>query len=161
MKPAYFGILCILAAGISIWAGLRAVRTDDDFVGIYAAAQLAGTGHLFDVDRITRLEANYQPKPHSLPFLRLPVYALVWKPLTWLSFSVARLFWALLNLGAMIAGVLLWPGGSKWAKAFVLCSYPFVFNLILGQDTAIYLLFAILGCRLLEKNHDWAAGCLI
>lgn len=161
MKPAYLGILCILTFGISIWAGLRAVRTDDDFVGIYAAAKLAGTGHLFDVARITQIEANYQPVPHSLPFLRLPIYALVWKPLTWLSFPMARLFWALLNLAAMIAGVLLWPAGSKWAKAFVICSYPFVYNLILGQDTAIYLLFAILGCRLLEKNHGWAAGWLI
>lgn len=161
MKPAYLGILCVLAAGISIWAGLRAVRTDDDFVGIYAAAQLAGTGHLFDVDRISRLEANYQPHPHALPFLRLPIYALIWKPLTWLPFRIARLFWALLNLAAMVACVLLWPRGDKWAKAFVLCSYPFVYNLILGQDTAIYLLFAILGCRLLEKNQDWSAGFLI
>jgi hypothetical protein len=161
MKPAYLGILCMLAAGISIWAGLRAVRTDDDFVGIYAAAQLAGTGHLFDVDRITRLEASYQPVPHALPFLRLPIYAFVCKPLTWLSFPMARSFWALLNLAAMVACVFLWPGGSKWAKAFVLCSYPFVYNLILGQDTAIYLLFAILGCRLLEKKRNRAAGLLI
>jgi hypothetical protein len=161
MKPAYLGVLCILAAGISIWAGLRAVGTDDDFVGIYAAARLAGTGHLFDVDRITSLEANYQPKPHSLPFLRLPIYALAWKPLTWLSYPMARSFWGLLNLAAMVAGVLLWPGGGKWAKALVLCSYPFVYNLILGQDTAIFLLFAILGCRLMEKNRNWAAGGLI
>jgi hypothetical protein len=161
MKPAYLGILCVLAAGISIWAGLRAVRTDDDFVGIYAAAQLAGTGHLFDVDRITRLEANYQPVPHSLPFLRLPIYAFVCKPLTWFPYPMARLFWALLNLAAMVAGVLLWPASSKWAKAFVLCSYPFVYNLILGQDTGIFLLFAIVSCRLLEKNRNWAAGFLL
>ncbi|HEV3333642.1 MAG TPA: glycosyltransferase family 87 protein [Bryobacteraceae bacterium] len=161
MKPAYLGILCLLVASISIWASLRAVRTDDDFVGIYAAAQLAGTGHLFDVDRITRIEANYQPKPHPLPFLRLPVYALIWKPLTWLPYSVARLFWGLLNMAAMFAGVMLWPGGSKWARAFVLCSYPFVYNLVLGQDTGIFLLLAIVACRLLEKNYDWAAGLLI
>jgi Glycosyltransferase family 87 len=161
MKPAYVLLLCTLTAVVSIWAGLRAVRTDDDFVGIYAAAQLAGTGHLFEVDTIRQIEAEYQPKPHPLPFLRLPIYAFFWKPLTWLPFSVARVLWALLNLAAMIAGALLWPYGGKWAKAFVLCSYPYVDNLILGQDTALFLLFAILACRLFHRNHDWAAGILI
>ncbi|HUI77854.1 MAG TPA: glycosyltransferase 87 family protein [Bryobacteraceae bacterium] len=161
MKPAHLVILCALAASISIWASLRAVRSDDDFVGIYAAAQLAGTGHLFEVDRITHIETHYQPEPHPLPFLRLPIYAFMWKPLTWLPFSAARLLWALLNLSAMIAGVLLWPYGSKWAKAFVVCSYPFVDNLILGQDTAIFVLFAIVACRLLDKQRDRAAGCLL
>ena len=161
MKPAYFGMLCLLSLSISIWAGRRAVTTDDDFAGIYAAAQLAGTGHLFDVDRISRLEANHQPKPHALPFLRLPFYALVWKPLTWLPYGAARWTWAVLNVAAMLACLWLWPCGSRWAKAFVLCSYPFVYNLILGQDTAIFLLFAIGGCRLLQKKRDWAAGGLL
>jgi len=146
---------------VSLWGSLRAVKDANDYVGIYAAAKLAGSGHLFDFGLIRRVEAPYQREPHPLPFIRLPIYALVWKPLTWFPFQTGRLLWMLLNLAAMIAAALLWPTRSLWAKAFVLCSYPFVYNLVLGQDTAFFLFFAVVACRLLEKGRDRVAGLLI
>lgn len=161
MKRIQLGILCLVAGIVSLWGSFRAVGNDDDFVGFYAAGKLAGSGHLFDVGQIARVEAAYQRRPHPLPFIRIPIYALLWKPLTWFPFQAARVLWMLLNLAAMIAATLLWPTRNQWAKAFVLCSYPFLYNLILGQDTALYLLFAVVACRLLEKGRDGVAGLLI
>ena len=161
MKPYGLAILLFLCAALSVWASLRTVERDDDFAGIYGAAKLAGSGQLFDAERIRIAEAPYQKAPSVLIWLRLPIYAYIWKPLTLLPYPAARWIWTLLQAAALAAAVWLWPASSHWQKAFVLVSYPFAYNLTLGQDTGLVLLCAVAGCRMLEQGRDRLAGLLL
>src|SRR5215472_10145201 len=59
---------------------------DNDFIGAYAGAQLAGTGHLYDAEAARRIEAPLSEVPRFLPWVRIPIYATMLSPLRFLSY---------------------------------------------------------------------------
>lgn len=70
---------CLIGVCVSVWMAFN-TGGGGDFNEFYAASKLAGTGHIYDWSRIQKLELRNGAKP--IPFERLPVYAVLLKPLT-------------------------------------------------------------------------------
>jgi hypothetical protein len=137
--------------------GFSLFERGSDFNQFYSASKLAGTGHLYDFDRIRELELRNGP--HPIPFGRLPVYAVLLKPLTVLTYSYARAVWLLVNLAALIGFATLWPVRRRQDAIMMLCwSCPAAILLSTGQDTGLFLFIVAVGLRLLQSERDFAAG---
>lgn len=147
-----FGVM-IYAFIESYWTGNRGA----DFNQFYSAARLAGTGRLYDWDALQQLERrNYSS---MVPYIRVPLYAYLFKPIAWLPWQQARVVWWLVNALAIASLPWLWPFPSRWMSAAVLCwSLPVWALLNWGQDTALFLWMASAGAKLMEKNRPFVAG---
>jgi hypothetical protein len=127
-----------------------------DFNQFYAAGQLAGTGHLYDWDRLRQLESAHGP---PIPSGRLPVVSWVTRPLTWLPYRTARFVWLIAGILAVALAALLWPGVNRPLMFVALAwSQPLGFLLTLGQDTPFWLLFFAAGLYGLRRSKPVAAG---
>jgi hypothetical protein len=129
----------------------------DDFVEFYAAGRLAGTGNLYNPGALRGVEEQYRPGLFSAPFLRLPFYAWALKPLAGLDYRVARGIWFLLGVFAAGMVVAIWPRGG-FADRLVVASWflPVAYAIVSGQDVLLFLLFAALGARYLERRPSLA-----
>jgi len=150
-------VTCLLGACVCLLIGSTVFERGTDFNQFYSAAQLAGSGHLYDFDRLQQLELRNGP--HPIPFGRLPVYALLLKPLTILPYDYARWVWLLANLAALAGFAILWPVRPRQDAIMMLCwSCPAAILLSTGQDTGLLLFFVTVGLRLLQSKRDLAAG---
>jgi len=131
-----------------------------DFSEFYAAGKLAGSGQLYDWARVREIEHRFGVV--EIPFGRLPFYAVVFKPLAAMPYQWARTIWLLLNAAALLAFARLWPVERRDHLALSVCwCLPAAMLLSTGQDTAMFLLFATLGLRLIEANREFAAGLVL
>lgn len=144
-----------------LWQVSDPIRTArNDFIPLYVAAKLAGTGDLYDAHAyyafmIHRFEALHE----SLRFTRLPFYAALLWPISFLPYETAYGVWWLLRLAALAAFVALWriPSRSD-ALLFTVLSLPVFASLAAGQDTILLLLFIALTFRSWEKGKLFSAG---
>jgi hypothetical protein len=137
--------------------GFSLFERGSDFNQFYSASKLAGTGHLYDWDRLQELELRNGA--HPIPFGRLPVYAVLMKPFTLLPYNYARTAWLLVNLAALAGFAALWPVRRRRDAVMMLCwSCPAAILLSTGQDTGLFLFFVAVGLRLLQSNRNFAAG---
>ena len=140
--------------------GFGLIESGSDFNQFYSAAKLAGTGHLYDFERIAELEL--QSGRHAIPFGRIPVYAVLLKPLTVLTYNYARAAWMIINLSALIGFATFWPVRRRRDVVTMVCwSCPAAVLLATGQDTALFLFFVTAGLRLLQSRRDFAAGLIL
>jgi len=131
-----------------------------DFSQFYAAGSLAGTGHVYDWDVIQVLELQHAGT--AVPFLRLPFFAAVLKPLSLLPYSAARTLFLLLELAAAAGSVALWPvARGSWRWTALCWSAPAAICLAFGQDTILFLFVVSLGFWLLFRGHDFWAGVVL
>jgi hypothetical protein len=159
IMDAVWRVTCLMGAAVCLWMGFSLFERGTDFNQFYAAAQLAGSGHLYDFESIQALELQHSN--HPIPFGRFPVYAVLMKPLTVFGYRYARGIWMLINLAAMAGFALLWPSGRRRDLCMMLCwSCPAAILLSTGQDTALFLFFVAAGLRLLQLKRDAAAGLI-
>jgi hypothetical protein len=150
-------IVCIVGIVLSTIAALRSGDFSHDFNQFSVAAQLVGSGHLYSFEHMQRAQSAYQDE--IIPFGRLPVYALLFKPLTCLPRAAARILWFVINAAALAGSLFLWPFRQpRYAFAAVCWSFPAAILLGHGQDTALFLLFATAGTRLLWSGQFFWAG---
>lgn len=150
-------VACLVGACACLGMGFSLHERGGDFTEFYAAARLAGSGQLYNWDRVRAIERLYGDI--VIPFGRLPFYAVMFKPLAALPHAWSRLAWLLLNGMALFAFAKLWPVERREQLAMSLCwCLPAAVLLSTGQDTALFLLFAALGFRLLQADRDLAAG---
>lgn len=159
LNGAVLRIACLIGAGACLWIGFSVPERGGDFNEFYSAAKLAGSGHLYDWDRIQKVEL--ENGAIVIPFGRLPVYAALMKPLAALPYPYARAVWLLANLAALIWFALLWPGRRSDAVTMLCWSCPAAILLSTGQDTGLFLLFVTLGLRLLQSKRSFAAGLVL
>ena len=166
---------CVIITGLLITSALTAWVNhryyglgfqSDDFVEYYAAGKLAGTGHLYEYPVIHDLETKYHPGTLTLPFLRLPLEAWMMKPLSFLSFTGARVSWFVISSIAAALCVLLWPSGTLATRAALAAWFlPFTNVVICGQDAVFFLLLSGIALRLfMLQREGWAGlaiGCCI
>jgi len=158
-RVVFWGVVpaCALLSLLLADALVRGDRSYD-FAAFYAAGQLAGTPELYSRSALAQAELAAHATTY-LPFLRPPTYALALKLLTFLPAETARLFWAVLNAAALLAGIQLWPGlsrASRWAA--LAAFFPTYYVLSIGQDTPLVLLFCALAARLMANRRDIAGG---
>jgi len=153
-------VTCLIGICVCLSISFGIIERGSDFNQFYSASKLAGTGHLYDWERLQALELS--TGPHAIPFGRLPVFGLLLKPLTALTYNYARIAWLIINAAALIGFAALWPLRRRQDVFMMLCwSCPAAILLSLGQDTGLFLFFVTAGLRLLQAKRDFAAGLVL
>jgi uncharacterized membrane protein len=152
----------------------RIQKADPDFTVFYTAGKILREGRgreLYEArtqDAVQReFATNTDIRQGPLPYIHPPFEALMFVPLTFLSYVEAFVLWNLLNLGMLAAiarllrpvllslnGILLW----EWLLA-LLAFFPVFANFLQGQDAILLLLIVVLGFGALERHADFVAGC--
>ena len=145
-----------------------------DFVVYYTAATILrdGLGHQLYVGHVQsevqkRFTGELPDRVGPLPYIHPPAEALIFVPLTRLSFRQAFITWDLLNLAILfgVAWLLRTDVGALRLIApweFVLGSlafFPVFESMLQGQDSILQLLFCVLAWKALRKKADLLAGC--
>lgn len=130
-----------------------------DFLSFYAGAKLLGTDELYDPAAASRIQlTDAQAVSDRLPFIRLPFFALLLWPLGQLPYLTAYWIWLLLNFGALVLALNLWPAateGRRWPACACLSVY---WSLAAAQDHAFLLLWITLAIRLAGAGRLRLAG---
>jgi hypothetical protein len=167
------GMLCMHGLFfIDLWPRIK--RGSPDFVVYYTAATILrnGLGHELYVLHVQsevqkRFTGELPSQPGPLPYIHPPPEALIFVPLTRLSFLHAYLLWGLLNIAILFGVAWLLRSDVSWLRLispweFVLGSlafFPVFESLLQGQDSILQLLFCVLAWRALNKRADLLAGC--
>jgi hypothetical protein len=154
----------------------RMSRGYADFSNFYTAGKIvrAGLGNrLYDLALQTKVQAQFSEASalngRALPYMRPPFEALLFLPLSYLSFPLAYVIWVLFSItlvGATaaylrprISGLASIPWWLYYPAYFSF--YPIVYGFVLGQDSALtLLLFGLASVQLLE-GRDFRAGCFL
>lgn len=133
-----------------------------DFAAFYAGGWLAGTGQLYDAEKLQRVEtATTGRRSPAHGFLRPPFHALLFWPFATLPYETAEIVWAAVNFLALIGFVFLWPGLDARRRWIVACiSLPAAIGLANGQDSALLLLAVTIAATLHRSNRRFAAGII-
>ena len=165
-EPVYWWVLVFifslfLAAG-AYSEGKELLAGRNDFAPFYAAATLAGTPDIYDSDKNDEIIAReLGGSSASLRFNRMPFQAVLLSPLSWFSYRTAYAIYLVLQVGVVIAFMVLWRIPSRtYAVIFTLLSLPVFFSLMTGQDSLFLLLWIALAVRCQEKGKPFAAGVL-
>ncbi len=152
----------------------RIQRGYPDFTIFYSAATIVKnglSGRMYDADTQyqvqERFAGNIDSRRGPLPFNHPPFEALLFLPLTWLSYRYAFLVWEVLNVVALFGVSLILRHHLKALRAippweFVLCSlafFPVFATFLQGQDSVLLLLLFALGFNPLKIGADFRAGC--
>jgi len=154
----------------------RIARGDPDFTVYYTAGRILRLGeaqHLYDptTQRIVQRQftSDSDLRRGPLPYLHPPFEALLFLPLTFLSYPKAFVLWNLLNLGLLVLIALVMRSFLMYLRQvsvfdlilICLAFFPIFANFHQGQDAILLLLPVALGVRALNRNAEFVAGCWI
>jgi len=116
--------------------------------------------------RLRQGEPLYEPGP--MAYMNPPFFAWAIQPLTWMSYTLARLVWILITYGATVLSCTLLFGEkstghwrSFWLWASLLSVPAVVGNVVTGQNTALVLLGLALNYALQRNDRPvWAGAAL-
>jgi Glycosyltransferase family 87 len=151
--------LVVNAATFGPALGLTA-RGTTDFMGFYAGGKLALSDYLYDPARVIDTEATSEGRssPTRL-FMRLPCFALFYRPLAQLSYPAASALWEILCTLSIVAFAVLWPARRGWHTALACCwSLPMWMTVAEGQDIGFLLLWIAVAAVLVRRKRPLAAG---
>ena len=137
-----------------------------DFRTFYAAGELVrqAPSQLYDLRAQDALQ-NAVANPHqALPFYHPAYEALLFVPLSLLSYRGAYFVFLGLNLLALGACYLIAPLDGvleRWRAGVVFLFAPVLISLLFGQDSILFLLLLCVVWRLLRSDRDAAAGVVL
>jgi hypothetical protein len=161
--------------GFFLWSVRgRIARGNPDFTVYYTAGKMLREGRraqLYDpraqqaVQQEFATDSNLRRGP--LPYIHPPFEALLFLPLTYLSYPAAFGLWNLINLGVLFGVSLVLRRSLVSLRRFrlwelvlaCLAFFPVLANFHQGQDAILLLLLFVLGFSALSRNADFAAGC--
>jgi hypothetical protein len=130
----------------------------DDFRAFYRAAQLVGTGD--GVYSHPSSLPDESQRTWFLPYVRIPSYAVLLKPLTIFPYRAARIVWLSILVFAFCMAVWLFPGSRDKLAIALAFSLPVTYSGVLGQDIALVLLIVLGASRLASARRDFVAGMI-
>jgi hypothetical protein len=145
-----------------------------DFTIFYSAGLMVRQGlgrELYNDVEQSRVQKAFAPgveiRQGPLPYMHPPFEALVFAPLTFLSYPAAYAVWDLFNLGLLaLAPVLLRRsvpvlGCRPWVVWLLaeLAFFPVFMALLQGQDVILLFLLESLAFRALVRNSNFLSGC--
>jgi hypothetical protein len=154
----------------------RMSRGYADFSNFYGAGKIvqAGLGdRLYDLALQTKVQDQFSEASavnnRALPYMRPPFEALLFLPLSYLSFPLAYVIWVLFSVALVgataaflrprISGLAAIPWWLYYPAYFSF--YPIVYGFILGQDSPLMLLlFGLVAVQWL-RGRDFLAGCFL
>jgi hypothetical protein len=168
ITPLLFGFNLLTSIGFFP----HAMHGKADFRQIYAAAYMVRTGHAHELFTYEAQEAFQNrvvsPEPYALPFIRPASQALLFVPLTWVSYSVAYCVFIAINLSLLVLCFFLlrpWMQNlavnSRWKPLTIFLSFtPLAYGISQGQDTILLLALLTAALVFLRRDHIFLAGFL-
>lgn len=168
-----------LIVGVALFS-FPAQKSDDtrDFSEFYCAAQIVRQGlgrNLYDLG----IQTTFQSKVASVHafYLRPPFEALLFLPLTYVSYRAAYTLWTIIGVCLLIVVALLLNSHTKVRLAVsqyarVPCDFglllvvfltfaPATTCLLIGQDSTLILLIYTVAFLLLKRGSEFQAGCVL
>lgn len=163
LSPRACVLLCILGIVViaSVWrTNLIVLDGVHDFTGFLVGSKLLGSPYLYEVP--ANLAAQKALTGYTAPgviFVRLPFWAFVMKPFTWIDYRFALVTWKLLMIGALIAFPLCLPSIGRKYVALTLCwSLPLANAIAISNDSPLVLLFIALSLLAWRSGKPMLAG---
>jgi hypothetical protein len=163
-------LLLALAALLGLLSRrFASAQNGTDFPEFYAAAKMVGEGagrQLYDPAAQDRFQIRYAGRSGTY-FNHPPFEALLYWPLARWPLRGAYLVWCLLNAGFLtVVARLLAPEvfpHRDWRELLVLffLFVPVLLNFLQGQDSLLLLLLLSLALAALQREKEFAAGCLL
>jgi hypothetical protein len=157
-------VLALVLCGIMLRVYYLARLTHEDLCGsdfpiFYAGGQLVGTPQLYSAAAVRAIELREAgcSQPPAL-FVRLPYFAALMTPWTWLPFWVSFVLWRIATVAAAGIFIWLWPAPRHWSLLACAWSLPLAFAITIGQDSGLLLLWLALAVALLARGREFAAG---
>jgi len=165
LRRGLIALGCALGIALNCYLELpslsRVLPSDNDFMGFYAGAQLAGSRDLYSFEALLRAESRVSELPHFVPFVRWPVYAAAISPLRFFDYRPAYWIWQTISAAAVLLFVWFWPAPRKWMTAMACCwSLPLLNNFLVGQDVPVIMLALAVSMALFFRGRHFAAGCV-
>lgn len=164
-----FAALVMLMA-LAFWGATGLLRVshamNHDFLAFYVGGLLARQGHQQDLyDTTLQMRAQRQIAPDSealVPYIRPPVFAFVFAPLTLLPLKTAFAVWVAIQAAALVAAGW-WVARRFGSDGLVYLAFfqPVAIAIFNGQDSAVLLLVVILAYELLSRGKPFAAGAVL
>ena len=154
------GILFLLMLGYT--QRDRFVPGINDFVQLYAGAQLSGTPRLYEPEASKEIHKRVLGVViESVYYSRPPFYAFVLRPLGKLPYRAA--YWTFQGLSALALIGFLWIWAPRCRELLLFASLclPLLTNILTGQDLAFALLAAALSIEAMRRKLDFLAGVLL
>jgi len=160
--------LILFIIGIPIAVGGRA-----DFRQFYTAGYMVRSGHsaeIYDYGSTVKFQSQVvSPGDNALPFNHLAYEAVLFAPLSLVSFRIAYVVFFIVNLSLLSASiVMLRPYTPSlravWSKvpvAIVAGFLPVGLALLQGQDSLILLTLLVCSFTALQRDRDYAAGVFL
>ncbi len=140
----------------------RALRGQNDFLGLYSGAKLVGTADLFSDAAYHKLQtATANIWLPSVLYSRPPFYALLLKPLTGLPYRAAYSVFEGLNLAALAIFLLRFARRDLAVWALGGASIPVITAFVNGQDVLLVVLAAAASLAASRRGRPFLAGLLL
>ena len=165
-------LLAITLTGVCVYAIVLLVQPADttqrlllgrnDFIQLYAGAELMGTPELYSreaVERVQREQAGMQSE--YIYFLRLPFYAFFLRPLAYLPYRTAYFLFQGMSLLCFFWFLWKFVPDYRPLAAFASLSIPLYATLQNAQDTALVLFLLALSIILVRRNLDFWSGVVL
>jgi len=106
-----FGVLAgVLAMSFGIVVIFRGNAPKNDFLQFYVGAQNAGARNFYAMAASSATTQSLLQNQFPMPFVRLPFYAFLLRPLAGLEYRTAYAVWQALSAASFVAVALLWSG---------------------------------------------------
>jgi hypothetical protein len=157
---ALFGAVAACATWLVFIPWNRVIAGQNDFLGQYCGAMLAGTPQLHDpvACQLEQVKAVGVSIP-TVVFIRPDYYAVMLRPLAWIPFRSAYLVFTLVNAVAMALALYL-VRGRKDVLTVGLVSIPVITSFLNGQDVPV-VLAALLAAVALDRQGRGFLGGLV
>lgn len=168
---ALFSYLLLVQLVVGVVGLKQGAKGSADFRHLYTAGYMVRTGQgheLYNYALEEKLQNEIVGPERTIPFDHLAYEALFYVPFSWLGFRAAYFAFAAVNfLCLIVAERLFRPNLASLEslerfvpEAMFFCFPPVVLAIILGQDSILLLLLAVLSFRALEMGQEARAGAL-
>ena len=169
---ALFSYLLILQLVVCI-SGLRLGPKDSsDFRQLYTAGYMVRQGQgreLYNYELEEQLQNRIVSPGKPLPFDHFAYETLLFAPFSLLKYSTAYFAFGVFNIFLLAAAQRLFRPylspleslGKLAPEAIFFCFLPAAIALILGQDSILLLVLAVLAFLALERGHDARSGLFL
>ena len=157
---AVFALTCAITVPLIYPMKTLVLSGANDFLSYYAGGRLAFDDDLYNPARVQQLQKDVTGAVSSdLPFIRLPVIAALFWPLSQIPYIPAYFIWQLSCLAAVVVFAATWPAASrKYVWLALAGSLPLQWSFANAQDLP-WLLAAIgVALQLFRLGRFFEAG---
>ena len=134
-----------------------------DFTGFYVGALLVASPSLYNPEANLAVQRKLGAREtDAIIFVRLPYFAAILRPLTWIQYRAAIVVWGLLSVASLIGFAFVFPYAERRITLLLLCWFIPAGNAIrMGQDSPFVILWIAIALRLRMRKRLFLAGLIL